>query len=221
MSSINTKQIIALIKKDLLLETRQQYTFYGIALYVISTVFVVYLAMGQPDEHVWNGLFWMVQLFVCINAVAKSFLSESNGRMLYFFSITSPQNFIIAKLFYNALLMLLMTALTAIVFLLFLNNPFVYLIKFFAIAFLGGLGLSLIFTFLAAIAAKARQNAALMAIMGFPIIIPQILLLMKVSSVAFSDVVQMGFLQMIGLLVAFDALVILLAYILFPFLWKE
>jgi heme exporter protein B len=41
--------------KDVLLEIRQQYTFYGILLYVV-TIFVLYLAMGQPEE-AWNGLF--------------------------------------------------------------------------------------------------------------------------------------------------------------------
>ena len=66
--------IAALLRKDILLEIRQQYTFYGILLYVASTIFVLYLAMGQPESAVWNGLFWMIQLFICVNAVAKSFL---------------------------------------------------------------------------------------------------------------------------------------------------
>ncbi|MGE5108746.1 MAG: ABC transporter permease, partial [Sphingobacteriales bacterium] len=63
------KNITALVKKDLLLEFRQQYTFYGILLYVASTIFVLYLAMKQPETNVWNGMFWMIQLFICINAV--------------------------------------------------------------------------------------------------------------------------------------------------------
>ena len=91
-------KIVALFKKDLLLEIRQQYTFYGILLYVGSTIFVLYLAMGQPEANVWNGLFWMIQLFVCVNAVAKSFLQEGKGRMLYFYSIAGARDFIIAKL---------------------------------------------------------------------------------------------------------------------------
>ena len=81
------KKIFTLFKKDVLLEVRQQYTFYGILLYVASTIFVLYLAMGQPESAVWNGLFWMIQLFISVNAVAKSFLQESRGRMLYFYSI--------------------------------------------------------------------------------------------------------------------------------------
>src|SRR3954464_12147298 len=101
--------ILALIKKDLLLEIRQQYTFYGILLYVASTIFVLYLAMGQPEADVWNGLFWMIQLFVCVNAVAKSFLQEGRGRMLYFYSIAGARDFILSKLLFNALLMIVMS----------------------------------------------------------------------------------------------------------------
>jgi heme exporter protein B len=221
MSLFNTKHIAALIKKDFLLETRHQHTFYAIVLYVISTTFVVYLTMGQPEEQVWNGLFWIVQLFVCINAVAKSFLAESQGRMLYYYSIVNPKDFVVAKLIYNVVLMLLMTALSLLIFIVFLENPFAYLYKFIFISLLGSLGLSLVFTFLAAIAAKAKQQASLMAIMGLPIIIPQLLLLMKISVVAFSSVVQEGFWQMTGLLLVLDLMVIALAVILFPYLWKD
>jgi len=213
--------IITLVKKDILLEVRQQYTFYGIALYVASTIFVVYLTMGTPEDTVWNSLFWVIQLFVCVNAVAKSFLQENRGRMLYFYSIAGARQFIVAKLIFNALLMLLMSLLSLMMFLLFLGNPLHSFLRFAGISCLGGIGLSLTFSFLAAIAAKAQQQAALMAIMGFPIIIPQLLLLSKISLIAFSSVVQSGLLQMCGLLVAFDAMVVVLAIILFPFLWKD
>lgn len=217
----NSTTILALIKKDLLLETRQQYSFYGVLLYIASTTFVVYLSMGQPEEKVWNGLFWVLQLFVCINAVAKSFLQENRGRMLYFYTIASPTNFVIAKLLFNAILMLLMNLLSLAVFTLLLGNPISKMGEFLLISLLGGISLSLVFTFLAAIAAKAQQQAALMAIMGFPIIIPQLLLLMKISSAAFSSAIQLGWWQMVGMLIGLDIMIIALAYILFPFLWKD
>ena len=182
MKRSSFQHIIALIKKDVLLETRQQYTFYGILLYVASTIFVVYLSMGQPDEKTWNALFWIIQLFVCVNAVAKSFLAENRGRMLYFYSIAGARDFVLAKLAFNLLLMLLMSLLSLAVFTVLLGNPLENGVAFIGITILGGASLSLVFTFLAAIAAKAQQQAALMAIMGFPLIIPQLLLLMKVST---------------------------------------
>lgn len=219
MSSLRI--IWALVKKDVLLEVRQQHSFYGVLLYVMSTIFVLFLAMGTPEPDVWNGLFWMIQLFVCINAVAKSFLQESRGRMLYFYSIAGPRDFVLAKLLFNAILMLVMSLMSLVLFLVLMGNPFVYASRFIGLVCLGGISLSLVFTFLAAIAAKAQQNAALMAIMGFPVLIPQILLLMKISSTAFSSVIQAGQMQMIWLLVGLDLMVIVLATILFPFLWKD
>jgi heme exporter protein B len=215
------KTITALFKKDLLLEIRQQYSFYGVLLYVISTIFVLYLAMGRPQDEVWNGLFWMIQLFVCVNAVAKSFLQESRGRMLYFYSIAGPVDFILSKLLFNALLMLVMSIMSLLLFLVLMGNPLKQPLQFIGLATLGGVSLSLVFTFLAAIASKAQQQAALMAILGFPIIIPQLLLLMKIATIAFSSVIQGGLSQMVLLLIGLDAMVIVLAIILFPFLWKD
>ena len=172
-------KIITLIKKDLLLEIRQQYSFYGILLYVASTIFVLYLAMGSAEEKVWNGLFWMIQLFICVNAVAKSFLQESRGRMLYFYLIAGARDFVIAKLVFNVALMLVMSIASLLLFQLLLNNPVTHGLMFVGIVCLGGSSLSLVFAFLAAIAARAQQNAAMMAIMGFPLIVPQVLLLIK------------------------------------------
>jgi heme exporter protein B len=213
--------IAALLKKDILLEIRQQYTFYGVLLYVASTIFVLYLAMGQPEAAVWNGLFWMIQLFVCVNAVAKSFLQESSGRMLYYYTIAGARDFILAKLIFNACLMILMSLTSLLLFGLLMGNVLQHPLKFIGTVSLGGCSLSLVFTFLAAIAARARQNAALIAILGFPLIIPQVLLLMRISNTAFADVIQGGYLKMTLLLAGFDAMVIALAVILFPFLWKD
>ena len=77
-----TKRIFALLKKDILLEFRQKHTFYGILLYIASTIFVLYLSIDKPTADVWNGLFWVIQLFICVNAVAKSFLQESRGDLV-------------------------------------------------------------------------------------------------------------------------------------------
>ena len=214
------KQIITLFKKDLLLEIRQQYAFYGVLLYVGATIFVLYMAIESPDNRTWTGLFWIIQLFISINAVAKSFLQESRSRMLYYHSIVSPQNFVLAKLLFNSLLMLVMSLLSMALFSLFLTYPVQKTGTFIGLVFLGGWSLSLVFTFLAAIAAKAQQNAAIMAILGFPIIIPQLLLLMKASSTVFSTTSAVSLMNIL-MLVASNVLVILLSVILFPFLWKD
>jgi len=218
MRSIN--HIFTLFKKDLLLEIRQQYSFYGVLLYIGATIFVLYMAIESPESNVWNGLFWVIQIFISVNAVAKSFLQESRGRMLYFYSIAGPRDFVLAKLLFNSLLMLLMSLLSLALFSLFLGNPLVKAGAFIGLVLLGGWSLSLVFTFLAAIAAKAQQNAAIMAVLGFPLIIPQLILLMRLSNATFNETIPIP-VATILLLIALDLMVILLAVILFPFLWKD
>jgi heme exporter protein B len=191
-------------------------------LYIASTIFVLYLSIDNPDANVWNGLFWVIQLFVCVNAVAKSFLQESRGRMLYFYSIASPVEFIIAKMIYNVLLMVMMSLLSLFLFVVFINDPLTNTVWFVGITMLGGASISIVFTLMSAIAAKAQQNAALIAILGFPVILPQLLLLMRLSKAAFAEVFKEGaIMQLAGLIAGLDVLVIALAVILFPYLWKD
>lgn len=214
-------QVWTLVKKDILLEWRQQYAFYGILLYVVSTVFVIHLMMDKPEEKTWNALFWVIQLFVSVNAIAKSFLQESRGRMMYFYNLVHPVHFIIAKLLYNLVLMCLMSIIVLVAFFIFLSNPLAHFGYFFGMVLLGGASLSLLFTMLAAIAAQANHNAALMAIMGFPIIMPVLMLLNNISRPAFTPVLQQGVPKMFLMLAGMDVLTIALSLILFPFLWKD
>lgn len=215
--------IITLVKKDLLLELRQQHTFYGILLYIASTIYVLYLALGEdPEPSTWNSLFWVIQLFVCVNAVAKSFLQESRGRMLYFYTISSPVDFIISKLIYNVIIMVLMTVIATLLYTIFLGNPATNWWMFMGIALFGGLSLSMVFTLMSAIAAKANQNAALMAILGFPILIPQLIMIIRFTRAAFGEIFREGaLLQLGGIILLINVLVITLAIILFPFIWKD
>ena len=215
--------VIHLVKKDLLLELRQQHTLYGILLYIASTVYVLQLSVDNKLEaDVWNGLFWVIQLFVCVNAVAKSFLQESRGRMLYYYTLVGPVQFIAAKLIYNLVIMTLMSLLTLGLFHVFFNDPVIWPGKFFLIVMIGGGSISLVFTLMSAIAAKAQQNAALMAILGFPVILPLLLLLMRLSKTAFNEVFRDGALiNMCGLILGLDLLVVVMSTILFPFLWKD
>jgi heme exporter protein B len=216
------RHVITLLKKDLKIEFRQQYALFGILLYVAVTIFILYLTINRPNAATWNGLFWVTQLFVVTNAVAKSFLGESRGRQLYYYTIVSPGAYIISKLIGNVLLMLVLNAVSLALYSFFLGSPVTEGATFLGISLLGGVSLSLVFTLLSAIAAKAQQQASLMAILGFPVIIPQLVLLARLSKTAFGEVFRQGTVgQLTGLLAGLDALIVVLAVILFSYLWKD
>lgn len=213
--------VFTLAKKDFIMEWRQRHTLFGVLLYVGSSVFVVYMMNGQPAGKVWNALFWITQLFVATNAVAKSFLQESAERFRYYFTIVHPVSFLLAKMIYSILLMLVMNAVTFALFSLLLGTPLEQAGLFFVISALGGLSLSVVFTFLSAIAAKAGQNAALMAVLGFPLVTPMLLMLSNLALKAVTPVYQPDWWKVATTLGMLDGLVVLLGVILFPFLWQE
>jgi heme exporter protein B len=216
------RSIISLVSKDLQLELRQQQNLYGILIYALSTIFILYLAAGRPDAVQWNALFWVTQLFIVVNAVVKSFVGEPRGRMLYYYTLCHPLEYLFSKMLLNLVYMLILGGVSLLCFRVLLGDPLQSPWAFLGIVMLGGTGLSLVFTMLSAIAAKARQQASLIAILGFPVIIPQLVLLVRISKLAFGEVFkENAALQLTGLLTGLDLLVILMAAILFPYLWKD
>lgn len=218
-----------LLKKEILLEWRAKYAFNGVLLYVVSTVFVCYISLnlnpgfskseGYPV--VWNVLFWIIMLFASVNAIAKSFMQESKNRLLYYYSIASPQAIILSKTIYNVLLMGLLSVLALIVYLVFFPNTLGDPLYYFFAVLLGSVSFSTVFTMISAIASKAGNNGTLMAILSFPVIIPVILVLIKLSKSAMDGVDRSFFYGNIGVLCAINAIVIATALLLFPYLWRD
>ncbi len=212
---------ISLVKKDLLMEWRQKHTLFGVLLYVGATVFVVYMMSGQPEAKMWNSLFWLTQLFVAVNSVAKSFLQEHPNRFRYYFTLVKPATFLLAKMVYSIVLMFVMSLVSLLLYYLMLGWPLEQTGLFVVITLAGSLSLSAVFTFLSAIAARAQQNSALMAILGFPLVTPVLMILSKLAVKALGAVYFPGWWSIALVLVALDLLVIVLGIILFPFLWQE
>lgn len=215
------KEIGILLQKEIKIEWRQKHAIGGILLYVISTIFVVYSAIKSVDPNVWNALFWIVILFASVNALVKSFIQENSSRQLYYYTLANPTAIILAKIIYNSGLLLLLSLLSYGAFTLFAGNPVKDIGQFFVAIFLGSLGFSITFTFIAAISAKANNSATLMAILSFPLVIPIILTLLKLSANALRLMQDTAVWKDVLTLLAIDLLMIAMAFILFPFLWRD
>lgn len=220
--------IAALLRKDLLIEFRNRYVLGGIALYVLSSVMVIYFALNYNNSLkelspvVWGVLFWLIILFSSINAIANGFFREAESRTFYYYYLASPQAIILSKLIYNFIFTLLLILLAFLVFALMIGNPVSDLPLFLLIALLGGTGYSFLFTLMGAIASRAGNNATLIAILGFPIIIPLLIFITKLTAASISGGAGgSDSLKNLALLGAFDLMQALLAYVLFPYIWRD
>lgn len=213
-------EIAFLLKKEATLELRQKYALSGILLYVTSTVFVIYLSFIKVEPIVWNTLFWIISLFASINAIVKSFFQENSARQLFYYQLVNPIAVIISKIIYNICLLLVINILTFVMMGIMVGNPINNLSQYFLAILLGSLGFSITFTFISAIAAKANNSATMMAILSFPVVLPILVTLIRLSKSAIrmtdtswaKDVMTLG---------AIDLILIALCLLLFPFLWRD
>lgn len=219
------QELKTLIWKEIALEWRQRYAVSGMLLYVGSTIFVCYLSfkVNQNDltPIVWNTLFWIIMLFTAVNAIAKSFAQERLGRLLYYYSIASPRAIIVSKIIYNSLLMLVLAGIGFGFYVFVMGNPVDDLGLYIISIILGSLGFASVLTMVAGIASKAENSATLMAVLSFPIILPMLLMVMKLAKNALDGLDRSVSLDEIGILLAIDAIVIALSYMLFPYLWRS
>lgn len=219
------QEIKALIWKDLLLEWRHKYAINGILLYTFSTIFICYLSFevlhARLDQFGWNALFWIIILFTSVSAVSKSFVQEKEGRQLYYFNLVQPQSIILAKILYNSCLLVLLSLLAFLTFSVVLGNPVDDVFLFVVIILAGTIGLSTTLTLMSGIAAKTDNNGMLMAILSFPVIIPILLMLIKLSRNAIDGIARSESLDELLTLLAIDLIVGTLAYLLFPYLWRS
>ena len=60
-----------------------------------------------------------------------------------------------------------------------------------------------------------------MAILSFPVVMPLLLILMKVSASALEVGTLAGNMKHLGALALLNAIVIAMSYVLFPYLWRD
>jgi heme exporter protein B len=213
---------IQLVKKDLRLEWRQKSAISAIFVYVISTTFVLFFAFkGSIEPKTWISLFWIISLFSATSAAAQSFQKEGNSQFYYLRNICSPIELIVSKCITNTFLLLILSIVTFSVMTLFFGTQ-IENTKLYFVAIMGAsIGLSILFTLLSAITART-QNLVLISILGFPLVIPMLQLVVKLSLLTG---INEGFgkdkLIAIGSIFTLDLIIFILSLILFPYLWRD
>jgi heme exporter protein B len=217
--------ISVLVKKEMQLEWRQRYAMNGLLLYLASTIFVCYLSFKAKQHSInpitWNTLFWIILLFIAINAIGKSFTQESTQRNLFYYTLVSPEAIIYSKIIYNALVMIGVSLIGILFYSLVMGNPVENMPLYLLSIVLGSIGLASTLSLMAGIAAQAENSATLMAVLSFPIIIPLLLLLLKLSKSAMDGISIQENWDEIILLGALNSIVIVLSGILFPYIWRH
>lgn len=218
------RQVSVLLRKELQLEWRMKYALSGMGLYLLSVILLIYLTFETLEGRTWVLLFWMALLFAAANAVARSFLQEGEGRRMYYYLLASPQAIMLSKALYNSLLMLGLGLAGLAVYAAMTGFPPRQGWVFIGALALGAVAFALVFSMVSAIASGASQSGTLVAILGFPVLVPVLRLLSQLSLLSLEPSgLGLGreVLRGLLLLAGMDVLILALALVLFPYLWHD
>lgn len=197
----------------------------GLALYLISTIFIYYLSFGLrgniADPLLWSALFWATALFAAVNTAAKSFTGESSGVQIYYYSLIDPLLVITAKTLYNFFLCSIFTLTAFVLFVIFFGNPLTDLPLFLLTILLVSLGFALSMTVLSGIVSRTNNNNVLMTVLSFPVLVGILLLAIKITKNCIDGLEFAASADELTILAAINVLMGAVSYLLFPYIWRS
>ncbi len=212
---------MSLIRKDFIVDWRQQNPIMGTLLYIVTTIFTSYMVFrGVISLEMWNVFFWIILLFTTTTAIAKSFIQEEK-RTLYYFFLAYPSEIIISKLVYSFLYLISIVIISLVIYMILFGNPVIHWTLFALNLLFGCIGLSSAFTMVSAIAFRTSNRSVMMAILGFPVIIPVMVLSISNAINITNGYIWQEIQGNMWTLMSVDVIIIVLTFALFPFIWKS
>ena len=218
------KKIFTILYKDYRIELVQSHLFFSLGLYLISSIYIIYISFqpfGIADMESWVSIFWIIILFGAITSISKSFFQESNKRNYYYYYLYSPDELILSKLIYNFIFLSLISLFTFGVFILLIGNVIVSTSFFLCLLVLGSFSISNCLTLVSAIGHQVKNNSIIISVLSFPIILPILLLLIKISKISSTEFSWNLVQDDIYLLFLLNIILLALTKILFTFLWRN
>ena len=224
--------VTAIFLKEVRTEWRTRVALSGVGLFVVGSLML--LGLGLKDKLSLSGdiqgpLIWVLALFTAATGLGRAFIQEAErGTAMALRLHARPQDVWLGKFAFNAILMLVLNALTApVIFsMLPVSQVNVGVVSF--VLGMGSLAIAAIFTMMAALVAQTTARGGLLAALAFPLLVPVFQAGLNGTKAALGIGMQAttktawqvagGDLLMLGL---YGAVAIVLSLWLFDFVWND
>jgi heme exporter protein B len=214
-------QIYYLLAKDFKVEWRNKYGIASLLLYVLSSIFIIYIGLIQLDPRIWNALYWILMLFAAISTIVKNPSQESQARALYEYTLYSPYAVILSRYIYHAVWLIILGMMTMFILSILTIQPIRNFGQFILLLCLASASLSTIFTFVGFLGQKTNNPSTIIAILGFPLTIPIFLTILKISAQSMGMLHDTSVINDWMILSSIWIILAAISIILFPYLWRE
>ncbi|MFN4768721.1 MAG: heme exporter protein CcmB [Candidatus Kapaibacterium sp.] len=224
-SKLLMPQYFIILRKDFLSEIRTRQSLSAVLLFVFNAVFLCVLALAgvRVSPEVFSALFWLTLLFGASVGAAKSFVAEEDkGTATYLRFVASASGVFVGKLFYNISLVAVIALFGSLLFLVVFALTNVANVELFALtAITGAVSVATVLTLCAAMISRASAKNALLPVVAFPILLPVIFLGVDATTMSSSGTPAPYILSNIAVMFAYTVLLVLLALVVFPFVWRD
>ena len=220
-----TGQVLAILRKDLVLEYRRRELVSSMLVFALLILVVFNFAFDLRVENVGAvgpGALWVAVFFAGVLNIGRTLVleKERGGWEGLLLSPLEPGALYTAKLLGNVLFMLLVELPLLPAFGALYNLP-VLDPRMLWILLLGTVGFASVGTLFSALSANSRAREVMLPVLIFPILVPVVIATVQATLEEVSPNPAMGTAPWTGLLLAFDALFVAGGYLLFDYVLEE
>ncbi len=221
------KQILFIIKKDLLMEFRKRESLVSMIFFGFLILVILNIATGigrKVDPAISGGILWVAIIFSAVLGLNRIFSHEDENRCIdgLLLSPVEPGSIFLAKMIVNFIFMLIAEIIIIPLFFILYNNGVLKQIPMLVvIVLLLNSGFSSVGALISAISSGTDRNDIMLPILLFPVLIPLIAATVKSTGELLGGAAVEGYLQWLYLTGAFDLIFFGSSYLLFEYVIRE
>jgi len=210
-----------IIRKDLVVEKRENYSFIAAILYLAIISFIVFKLFPDMQRPTRAGFYWIMLMFTSVIVVGDSFDMNALRRKLSHYQLYNSSEYIFAKLIWNYTKMWFSAIALLGLFALFASKGYHDIGKLILLISLALMGIVGTLTLVSSMVTYANARSGLTAILAFPLLLPILLISMKLNLVFERFITDTSYSNDLFMLLGINILVLTLTLIFFSFTWKQ
>lgn len=219
------RQFAAIVSKELAIEWRTKETSSAMLVFslLVLVVFNFAFELQGVDMRVFGpGVLWVAFSFSGIIGLGRSFAAERDkGSMDGMLLAPVDRGAIyLGKAAANLIFILVMEVVTLPLFVVLFNVSLVWL-PLVGFILMGTIGFAAVGTLLSAIAASTRMREVMLPVLLFPVLVPLLVASVKLTQGALQNLPFSDYQGWFNLLLAYDVIFVVAAYLVFEFVVEE
>jgi len=220
-------EALAVAAKDLRAEFRTRVALNSLALFALTTLAAVSYTIGpyrlaaEDRPFLLSVLLWIVIFFAALAGLDRSFVKEEESHTAPLLRLAAAPTVVWAgKLLYNLVLIFVLMAMLAPLFCVLMGFEIAMPWRFVVVLAVGGYGLAVITTIVAAIIAQAMTRGALFSVLSLPLLLPLLIIVIEgTRAVAMGDLAS--FSESLRAMITMAGAMTIVSAFLFPIVWRD